>query len=197
MKNLLRWPLYVVCGLLMASSMTSCDDDDDDNVNEMSQKEVMFKKAMTPYVDNTIIKTYRQMADQAILLSDVCNEMLEAGAGKVTSEQVKKAGNYWKDSRKFWEMSEAFLFGAAADYNIDPHIDSWPLDKNAMDALLVQLKNPDYEWKIDNNGGYGLLGFHAVEYLLFELDATGEKSLAHNVNYTLPELRYLQAQCSR
>ena len=191
MKSFLKWPLYVACGLVMTGSLVSCDDDDDDvDPSSLNQKEATFKSLLTPYVDKTIILTYHQMADQAVELSKVCKEM-EESYGNVTKAQVEKAGNYWKESRRHWEESEAFLFGAAGDYNIDPHIDSWPLDKNAMDAQLKLLANPDYEWNIDNNAGYGLLGFHAVEYLLFELSADGKTSLVHNTNYTLPELRYL------
>ena len=191
MKNFLKWPLYLACGLVLTGSIVSCDDDDDESIEiGLNQKETAFQSLLTPYVDKTIILTYHQMADKALELSKVCKEM-EESFGHVTKAQVENAGNLWKESRRHWEESEAFLFGAAGDYNIDPHIDSWPLDKNAMDAQLKLLANPDYEWNIDNNAGYGLLGFHAVEYLLFELSEDGKTSLVHNTNYTLPELRYL------
>ena len=70
-------------------------------------------------------------------------------------------------------MSEAFLYGAAADYYIDPHIDSWPLQKNQLDNILA---NSTLIAELNEDGagadgfatlGYGLLGFHAVEYVLF------------------------------
>ena len=46
---------------------------------------------------------------------------------------------------------------------------------------------------VGNNLGFGLQGFHAIEYLLFELQGTGAdaKSIAHNVNYTTQELLYM------
>ena len=172
---------------------TACSDDDDNNGpgNELSQKEKTFKAAIVPYVDNTIVPTYKGMADNAILMSDACNAIAEAfDNGTLTSEHVKAAGNYWNLCRDYWEKSEAFLYGAAADYNIDPHIDSWPLDKNAMEELLVDLRGGK-SWTIDNNAGYGLLGFHAVEYMLFELSEDGNTSLPHNTNYTREELVYL------
>lgn len=172
---------------------TACSDDDDNNGSgkEMSQKEKTFKAAIVPYVDNTIVPTYKGMADNAILMSDACNAIAEAfDNGTLTSEHVKAAGNYWNLCRDYWEKSEAFLYGAAADYNIDPHIDSWPLDKNAMEELLVDLRGGK-SWTIDNNAGYGLLGFHAVEYMLFELSEDGNTSLPHNTNYTKEELIYL------
>ena len=185
--------LNIALAATLMIGFTACSDDDDNNGpgNELSQKETTFKAAIVPYVDNTIVPTYKGMADNAILMSDACNAIAEAfDNGTLTSEHVKAAGNYWNLCRDYWENSEAFLYGAAADYNIDPHIDSWPLDKNAMEELLVDLRGGK-NWTIDNNAGYGLLGFHAVEYMLFELSEDGNTSLPHNTNYTKEELVYL------
>ena len=185
--------LNIALAATLMIGFTACSDDDDNNGpgNELSQKEKTFKAAIVPYVDNTIVPTYKGMADNAILMSDACNAIAEAfDNGTLTSEHVKAAGNYWNLCRDYWENSEAFLYGAAADYNIDPHIDSWPLDKNAMEELLVDLRGGK-NWTIDNNAGYGLLGFHAVEYMLFELSEDGNTSLPHNTNYTKEELVYL------
>lgn len=185
--------LNIALAATLMIGFTACSDDDDNNgpSNELSQKEKTFKAAIVPYVDNTIVPTYKGMADNAILMSDACNAIAEAfDNGTLTSEHVKAAGNYWNLCRDYWEKSEAFLYGAAADYNIDPHIDSWPLDKNAMEELLVDLRGGK-SWTIDNNAGYGLLGFHAVEYMLFELSEDGNTSLPHNTNYTREELVYL------
>lgn len=195
MNKYLKFPLYLMCGAVLATSAVACSDDDDDENGgfdtPLSQKEQMFKAAMTPFINNTVVPTYKGMADNAINMSDACAEMLEAfDNGNLTSEMVKSAGSYWNLSRAYWEKSEAFLYGAAADYYIDPHIDSWPLDKNAMDDLLADLK-AGKTWNIDNNAGYGLLGFHAVEYMLFELSEDGETSLTHNLNYQREELVYL------
>ena len=184
--------LNIALAATLITGFTACSDDDNNGPgNELSQKEKTFKAAIIPYVDNTIVPTYKGMADNAILMSDACNAIAEAfDNGTLTTEHVKAAGNYWNLCRDYWEKSEAFLYGAAADYNIDPHIDSWPLDKNAMEELLVDLRNGK-SWTIDNNAGYGLLGFHAVEYMLFELSEDGNTSLPHNTNYTKEELVYL------
>lgn len=205
MKKIFKFAMYFIAGALMSTSMVACSDDDEPEVEQAtSEKEVALKNALIPYVDNTVVPTYKNMADHAVALSKICDEMLSAfEAGNLTSALVEKAGNEWKASRKYWEQSEAFLFGAAGDYNIDPHIDSWPLDKNAMDDLLELIRS-GHDWNIDNNAGYGLLGFHALEYMLFELSEDGEKSLTHNTNYTKEELIYtakvaedLRNQCVR
>lgn len=184
--------LNIALGATLLIGATACSDDDNNSSgNELSQKEKSFKAAIVPYVDNTIVPTYRGMADNAILMSDACNAIAEAfEEGTLSVEHIKAAGEYWNLCRDYWEKSEAFLYGAAADYNIDPHIDSWPLDKNAMEELLVDLRNGK-SWTIDNNAGYGLLGFHAVEYMLFELSEDGNASRPHNIDYTKEELVYL------
>ena len=207
MKKYFKFAMYFLAGALMSTSMVACSDDDDEPSNEeqtVSEKEVALKKALIPYVDHTVVPTYKGMADHAVALSKACDAMYEAfEAGKLTSDLVAKAGAEWKLSRKFWEQSEAFLFGAAGDYNIDPNIDSWPLDKNAMDDLL-ELIRKGHDWNIDNNAGYGLLGYHSLEYMLFELSKDGNTSLTHNTNYTKEELIYtckvaedLRNQCVR
>uniref|UniRef100_UPI000A9671AF imelysin family protein n=1 Tax=Bacteroides thetaiotaomicron TaxID=818 RepID=UPI000A9671AF len=187
------WPVYMAFSALISTSIVACSDSDGDDSNLLI-KENMLQSAMTPYVNKTVIPTYKAMADAAIDMYDKCVAMQEAHtAGNLTTDMIKAAGEAWNTSRKYWELSEAFLFGAAADYNIDPHIDSWPLDKTAMDNMLnnagqMAQMSPEY---VGNNLGYGLLGFHAVEYMLFQLDASETQSLPHNLTYTKEEMIYL------
>ncbi|MCH5328160.1 MAG: hypothetical protein J1E02_03990 [Coprobacter sp.] len=192
MKRYLQKFFYAAAVFPLAAAFCACDKNNDPDITEYD-KEKAFKTALIPYVDHTIVPTYKGMADNAILLADACNDIFDAfKAGTLTPEKIKTAGEYWNQSRAYWEKSEAFLYGAAADYNIDPHIDSWPLDKNAMDDLLADLRSGK-NWSIDNNAGYGLLGFHAVEYMLFELSADGTQSMPHRTGYTREELIYLCA----
>lgn len=197
-KKMIKNSLYLFVGTMMTASMTGCNDDSNtsDTTSSSSQEQIL-QSVITDYVDCTIIPTYRGMADASIELHNACLAMRNAGTGNVTTEMVQTAGNAWIKARRYWELSEAWLYGAAGDYNIDPHIDSWPLDKTAMDNLL---NNPAQMAQMDPDGyyvgnmlGYGLLGFHAIEYMLFELDASGTESLPHHVNYTEPELNYLAA----
>lgn len=197
-KKMIKNSLYLFVGTMMTASMTGCNDDSNtsDTTSSSSQEQIL-QSVITDYVDCTIIPTYRGMADASIELHNACLAMRNAGTGNVTTEMVQTAGNAWIKARRYWELSEAWLYGAAGDYNIDPHIDSWPLDKTAMDNLL---NNPAQMAQMDPDGyyvgnmlGYGLLGFHAIEYMLFELDASGTESLPHYVNYTEPELNYLAA----
>lgn len=180
---------------LAVLAMASCSDSDDnidnnDNNEGLSPKEEMLSKATKEYVNNTVLPTYKGMADAAIELAERCEEMqYKHTNGNLTAADIEAAGNAWMESRKYWELSEAFLFGPATDHNIDPHIDSWPLDKASMDQLLGQIRQGQ-TWSTENLG-YGLLGFHSIEYMLYELSADGNSSSAHSTDYTDEELVYL------
>lgn len=191
--------LAAAAGLLV--SACSDDKNEPNNGTELSAKEQTLKSATINYVDNTVLPTYEAMADAAIEMCDLCHAIQDKYlAGNLSTEDVRKAGEAWKAARKNWELSEAFLFGPAANHNIDPHIDSWPLDKAAMDNLLTQIRNGN-SWSLENNGGYGLIGFHAIEYMLFQLSDDENSSMIHSINYTPEELergsgrRSLPAMC--
>lgn len=186
-----KFTCMALSGLLALGALTGCSDNDSTEDDVMSSKETALAKAATAYVDHTVLPTYKGMADAAIKLHENCLTIQSHhAAGTLTRDDVKAAADAWKDSRRYWELSEAFLFGPAADYNIDPHIDSWPLDKDAMDRLLDAIrKGADYS--LDNNFGYGLLGFHSIEYMLFQLSADGTASQLHSLDYAPEELKYL------
>lgn len=183
--------LMTLAAVTMTMVSSCSDDEGGDGSSDLSEKEQALSVIATPYVNHTVLPTYKGMADAAIELHDLCLTIQTKHANNtLTENDVKVAGDAWKTSRKYWEQSEAFLYGPAADYNIDPHIDSWPLDKAAMDELLSDIRNGK-EYSTETNLTYGLLGFHAVEYMLFELSEDGNTPLTHNTNYTTEELKYL------
>lgn len=159
--------LFAACLLVLVA----CEKKGNESVS--SDKEKALKEAVTPYVSNTVIATYSHMADEGLVLHEQCQQILAAQeAEQDYSALMKQAQTSWRAMRKYWEQSEAFLYGPASAHNIDPHIDSWPLDFNAMNALL---HDPDRMATIEQEGGayvgdklgYALKGFHAAEYLLF------------------------------
>lgn len=184
----------------MTTGLTACSDNDNNDGTQtgtLSEKETVLKEAITPYINHTVITTYKNLADATITLNEKCEAIQTAFAnGTLAPAQIREAGEAWKSARKYWELSEAFLYGAASDYNIDPHIDSWPLDKASMEAMLnnpqqMAQMSPDY---VGNNLGYGLLGFHAIEYMLFQLNASETESQPRDVSkFTKEETIYLSA----
>ncbi len=155
-------------GTMLCLSMTACDDSDDDSTTANGVDEEKTE-VLTQSVNNVIIETYSTLADKAIALYEACETL----NNNLTQDNLDAACSAWAEARKYWEQSEAFLYGAASDYNIDPHIDSWPLDKDQLDlalsneTLISNMKENGSNFDGFSTLGYGLLGFHAVEYMIF------------------------------
>lgn len=182
---------------------TSCSDDDNNGVNNpVDADEAALQAVVTDYVNNTVVPTYRGLADASVKLADLCDAMCDAGVANLTEAKIAEAGDAWIEARRYWELSEAWLYGAAADYNIDPHIDTWPLDKTAIDAMLNNASQMSQMHDRESAGEYvgsslgqGLLGFHAIEYLLFEPQSTTTATTSPRPasRFTQNELYYLAA----
>lgn len=186
--------LLVACAL----AMVACGGGGGDVT---SDKETALQQAVTPYVNNTVIATYSAMADAGMTLLEQTEQILDkVTKGEDYSKLMEDAGTSWRLMRKHWEQSEAFLYGPAASHNIDPHIDSWPLDFNAMNALLhdearmaaIEEEGGAY---VGDKLGYALKGFHAAEYLLFESVEKDGRAVGtgrpHAANLTHAEAVYL------
>ena len=138
MKKYFKLPLYAVMTAFLAMGTVACDDEENTggtDSGELSPREAALKEIVNDYTTKTVIPTYEALADASVELHTACMAMYNAGVGNVTTDQVRTAGEAWKKAREYWERSEAWLYGPAGDYNVDPHIDSWPLDQIALDAL--------------------------------------------------------------
>lgn len=184
---------------LLAISLSSCEKSSNNSVT--TDKEAALQQVVAPYVNNTVIATYSAMADAGLTLLEQTQQILaKVEAQEDYSQLMAEAGTSWRLMRKHWEQSEAFLFGPASAHNIDPHIDSWPLDFNAMNSLLndaTRMKRIEEEGGayVGDILGDGLKGFHAAEYLLFESVETEGRAIGtgktHADNLTHAEAVYL------
>ena len=161
-------------------SFTSCSNDDN-SIDELSSKETTLQVANIQFVEKTVIPIYSSLADETMLLL----KSLENLENSKTNTNVTSACQLWKKSRQYWEWSEAFLFGAASKYYIDPHIDTWPLDKTALDNLLGNESMMNDIENVVANLNNGLVGFHGLEYIIFR---EGQPRAASDI--TEKELRY-------
>ena len=161
--------MMFAAALAFTMGFTSCSDDDNDE-QDVTFSSSELKEVNADYVDNTVVATYRNLADY--------NKQLVADLNAMSDDAgVAKACKTWTQSRKWWEFSEAFLFGAAGDYAIDPHTDTWPFDRTQFDKYMSLYKNAklgEEEFENETNTineaiatGQNLTGFHAVEYLIF------------------------------
>lgn len=169
MNIFFKYSMMFAAALAFTMGLTSCSDDDNDE-QEVTINTNELKEVNADYVDNTIVATYRNLADY--------NKQLVADLNAMSDDAgVAKACETWKQSRKWWEFSEAFLFGAAGDYAIDPHTDTWPFDRTQFDKYMNKYKDAmlgeegyEDETNIIDEAiatGQNLTGFHAVEYLIF------------------------------
>lgn len=92
----------------------------------------------------------------------------------------------WTRIRSTWETTESWLFGPISANNIDPRIDTWPVDFNAIDSVLLT-SHPFTDGYV-NNLEDALKGFHPIEYFLW--GQQGNKTAAE---FTPRQLEYLVA----
>ncbi len=84
-----------------------------------------------------------------------------------TQAALDQACNDWKTARANWENTEAFLFGAADVYSIDPHTDTWPVAANDLADVLRDEKAMSNLDNFIKTANAGILGYHGLEYVLF------------------------------
>ena len=123
------------------------------------------------YVEVVVLPTYASLKSEVDQLYDA----VIALANTPSNANFEAACEAWLEARQPWETSEAFLFGPVANLGLDPNMDSWPLDQNAIVQLLNSgnwdLLNWSGDYDEDNEGiaaAQNVRGFHTLEFLLFK-----------------------------
>jgi uncharacterized iron-regulated protein len=132
---------------------------------------------------NTITATYSDLASKSSNLFD----LVTAFVANPSASALNACRDTWKSTRSAWEQSEAFLFGPVSTNNIDPAIDTWPVDFTAMDSLI----NSTFDFSMDANMDAlddALKGFHPIEYMLW-----GQNGAKTFTDFTIRQKEYLVA----
>ena len=184
MKKIQQYAMAFLLGAIsLGFTACSSDDDPDYNIPEAGQANVTITssdlqmQAITKsYVSNVVYPTYKALAANARDLYTKCQALYSAAnAGTMEQSQIDAACEAFKNARREWERREAFLYGSASNNEIDPHIDSWPLDHDQLVSVLkdqsliagFKSENPE-KFVSDNNGKFqSVLGFHGMEFVLF------------------------------
>ena len=124
-----------------------------------AEQEAYLKDVVSNLVDNVIVPTYTELADETEQLEATLNGL---DVNSISQKDVDKACDLFKKARKTWEQSEAFLGGAASDFDVDPTIDSWPLNRS---LLLNYFSSGTMDEDMLDDAS--ILGFHALEFILF------------------------------
>ena len=126
--------------------------------NLSTEQEAYLRNVLANLVNNVIVPTYTDLADDVEDLEKTLNGLT---VNTITQAQINTACTDFKKARENWERSEAFLMGAASDFDIDPTIDSWPLNRT---LLLSYFNNGMNDEMLEDAT---ILGFHALEFILF------------------------------
>jgi len=161
-------------------SVIGCNSNDDNPTPAATFAETEGK-VLTSFTSTIGTPLYNDFQTKATAL----NEAVKKLAASPSAENQTTAQEAWKAVRVVWEQSEGFLIGPVEDNSYDPYMDTWPTDRNELNALLQSSQSLD----ADALGGFTneetqltLRGFHPLEYLLWKDD----------VNYTAREKEYMQ-----
>lgn len=121
------------------------------------------------YVDNVVLPTYLELKNGNEALYEAILALIESPSNQAFAEACEA----WMEARKPWEESEAFLFGPVDALGLDPNMDSWPLDQDAIVQILTSGNYDDLNWSDGDaddvvEAAQSVRGFHTLEYLLFK-----------------------------
>ena len=123
------------------------------------------------FVDAVVLPTYEELQAQNHALLEAVNTFRE----NPSDDNFVNCCNAWITAREPWEKSESFLIGPVNIEGLDPNMDSWPLDVDAIVNLLNSQNWDEMEWSGDFNedsetigAAQNVRGYHTLEYLLFK-----------------------------
>jgi len=156
---------------------TSCKKYDADETTQYTNQEIL-----TSFSTNVAYGTYNDLNTK---IGELYTAVQTFNASSTQSNLVA-CRSLWKESRAAWEQSEGFLFGPVATEDIDPRIDTWPMDSVALNNVLNSTTTFDEAYI--NSLDDALRGFHPVEYILW-----GANSTKTATEVTAKEKEYLLA----
>lgn len=187
MKKYFQTIMFSMAIAVLATGFTSCSsDDDDDKKDDATNNDEVYTEILKSYVNTTVVPTYKALAEAALEMR-AANEALKENPSDANMQAASAA---WMKARIEWEMSEAFLIGPVSEdfMSIDPHIDSWPLELEAIKAEIAKEDGKLTGARAWKELEAEVIGFHVTEYLLYR---DGQSRPVADL--TAGELNYLTA----
>ncbi len=131
---------------------------------------------------NVCTASYEEMYNQSLELQNAITTL----ESNPSQQNLFACRDAWRNVRLTWELTESWLFGPISSNNIDPRIDTWPVDFNEIDSVLNS-GNALTEAYIDQLED-ALKGFHPIEYFLW-----GQNGVKLYTDITPREYEYLKA----
>ncbi len=154
--------------------MTACADleellSQDLNTAVKTLDATALQKVVDNYVDNVVLPTYASLRDRNVALHTAVTTFKNSPS----DANFAAACTAWLEAREPWERSEAFLFGPVDALGLDPNMDSWPLDQDAIVQILNSGNYDDLNWTDGDDDDtieavQSVRGFHTLEFLLFK-----------------------------
>ncbi len=137
--------------------------------NSLEGHDAELDAIVKDYVDIVILPTYKDLRDKNAALYTAVRNLSDTRSNAA----FEAACEAWLEARAPWEMSEAFLFGPVDALGLDPNMDSWPLDQDAIVNHLSSGNVSDLIWGDGDDDGkveaaQNIRGFHTLEFLLFK-----------------------------
>lgn len=137
--------------------------------NSLEGHDAELDAIVKDYVDVVILPTYKDLRDKNAALYTAVRNLADTRSNAA----FEAACEAWLEARAPWEMSEAFLFGPVDALGLDPNMDSWPLDQDAIVNHLSSGNVSDLIWGDGDDDGkveaaQNIRGFHTLEFLLFK-----------------------------
>lgn len=131
--------------------------------------DAVLQPILNTYVNDVVLPTYKALVDANTALFKAA----QAFAASPSDANFAAACEAWFDARKPWETSEAFLFGPVDALGLDPNMDSWPLDQEAIVNILNSGKFDNLTWSDGDKDDeieavQSVRGFHTMEFLIFK-----------------------------
>lgn len=140
------------------------------------------EEALKTSANTVIVTSYEELAlHTSLFKSDV-----ETFIATPTANYLELLRTDWLVTRQVWEKTESWLFGPVATLNIDPRIDTWPVDFVALDSVMTN--NVVFDESLMNGLDDALKGFHPIEYLIW--GKNGNKTVQ---DFTAKDYLYLKA----
>ena len=134
-------------GLTMFTACSSSDDKkgDEPQTAEVTILDAEYDAIINQYVDQVVLPTYNDLKAK----NSALYQAVVAFGDAPSDANFKAICDAWLEAREPWESSEAFLFGPVADYGLDPNMDSWPLDQEAIVKMLESQQWNEMKWTGD------------------------------------------------
>lgn len=166
------------------------------------EEEVVAAPAVADALPQNVIESFANniALPQYNDISTDANNLVNSVANLTTTTtqaNLLAAQQNWRNLRATWELSEAFLFGPVATQDLDPNVDSWPVNKNDFDSLLVS--STVLNDSTVANFQTTIKGFHALEYMLFGVNQAKQASdfTAREKQYMIAVTNDLKTNCNK